>query len=222
MSKDAYYFSHDSNARNDLKIVKLRQQLGLEGYGLYWCIIEMLRESSKYELPISDIPPICFELRIDEEKFKKLFDCELLFKGKKMFYSKSLKNRMLHLDKIKQKRKIAGAKGGKSKASAKQLLSKSEASKVKYSKEKQSIVKYIKENCNGFSDELQQWIELIEWKYENQTSIIQIEHWLRLLNSWYKNSDQKSQCLSMHIAGSWKTLNNVKIEDLEQINYDIE
>jgi hypothetical protein len=130
MSKDAYYFSHDSNARNDLKIVKLRQYLGLEGYGLYWCVIEMLRESNKYELPINDIPPICFELRIDEKKFEKLFDCELLFKGAKMFYSKSLKNRMLRLDKIKQKRKIAGAKGGKSKAIAKQELSISEASKV--------------------------------------------------------------------------------------------
>lgn len=219
MAKDAYYFSHDSNARNDLKIVKLRQVLGLEGYGLYWCVIEMLRESERYELPIEDISAICFELRIDEKKFENLFDCELLFKGKKFFYSKSLKNRMLRLDEIKQKRKIAGAKGGKSKASAKQVLSNSKASKVKQSKENESIVEYIKENCNGFSAELFKWVDFLETKYDNDTNIIQIESWLRLLNSWYKKSSQKSQCLNKHIASGWKTLNYVDIKDLSE--YDV-
>jgi len=36
MKKEAYYFSHDSNARQDEKIIKLRMKLGWEGYGLYW------------------------------------------------------------------------------------------------------------------------------------------------------------------------------------------
>lgn len=138
MSKDAYYFSHDSNARNDLKIVKLRMKSGLEGYGLYWCVIEMLRESDRYELPLIDIDTICYELRVDVEIFNLMFEFDLLSSNKKVFYSKSLKNRMLRLDEIKQKRKIAGAKGGKSKASAKQVLSNSKASKVKHSKEDNS------------------------------------------------------------------------------------
>ena len=109
--KDAYYFSHDSNARNDLKIVKLKRLCGLEGLGLFWCVIEMLREAEKYELPIDDIEDICYELRCEVKIFDTLFNCGLLVNGKDIFYSKSLKIRMLHLDKIRQKRKEAGAKG---------------------------------------------------------------------------------------------------------------
>jgi hypothetical protein len=42
--KDAYYFSHDTNARNDPKIAAMRQSYGVEGYGLYWIVVEMLAE----------------------------------------------------------------------------------------------------------------------------------------------------------------------------------
>lgn len=35
------YFPHDSNARNDAKILKVRMKYGAEGYGVYfmriWC-----------------------------------------------------------------------------------------------------------------------------------------------------------------------------------------
>lgn len=48
--KEAYYFSHDSNARNDKKILKLRSKLGFEGYGIFWALIEMLRDEDDYRL----------------------------------------------------------------------------------------------------------------------------------------------------------------------------
>ena len=48
MSKDAYYFPHDSNARQDVKILKLRIKHGWAGYGLYWGIIEALRDQDNY------------------------------------------------------------------------------------------------------------------------------------------------------------------------------
>ena len=73
------------------------------------------------------------------------------------------------------------------------------------------IKDYIEKNCNGFSDELKQWISIIEKKYDNQTSIIQIESWLRLLNGWYKLNVQKVECLNKHIAGYWKTINWVDV-----------
>ncbi|MDR0926712.1 MAG: DUF4373 domain-containing protein [Ignavibacteria bacterium] len=38
------YFSHDSNARGDDKIVALRMQHGWQGYGVFWAIIEKLYE----------------------------------------------------------------------------------------------------------------------------------------------------------------------------------
>lgn len=34
--KDAYFFSHDCNARNDPKILALRSVYGAEGYGVYF------------------------------------------------------------------------------------------------------------------------------------------------------------------------------------------
>lgn len=44
MAKDTFYFSHDYNARNDPKILELRSEFGLEGYGIYWCLIETMAE----------------------------------------------------------------------------------------------------------------------------------------------------------------------------------
>jgi hypothetical protein len=130
--KDAYYFSHDSNARNDLKMVKLRKELGLLGVGLFWCVVEMLREANGYKLPITEISAICYELRIDDNDFQKLFDCGLFVQKNKFFFSESLLQRMERLDGIKVKRAESGRIGGqnrasKSQANAKQMLSKNEA-----------------------------------------------------------------------------------------------
>ena len=74
------------------------------------------------------------------------------------------------------------------------------------------IKDWIGFNCNGFSDELKQWISILETKYDNQTSIIQLESFLRLLNWWYKNNYQKAECLNKHISSNWKTLNFVDIK----------
>ena len=147
MAKDAYYFSHDSNARNDLKMIKLRRKLGLKGVGLFWCVIEILRETETYSISIDEIEDICFDLRCEVEDFEILFDCDLLKKNNDLFISESLCERMEKLDEIKEKRRIAGAKGGKRKASAKQLQS--NKSKVKQSKEENSKEDEIKENTSN-------------------------------------------------------------------------
>ena len=42
--KDSYYFQHDYNARNDPKLQDVLIELGVEGIGIYWCIIEQLYE----------------------------------------------------------------------------------------------------------------------------------------------------------------------------------
>ncbi len=53
MKKDAYYFSHDANAQDDHKCMTLIDQLGMEGYGIFWALIEKLRSEKGYKLPIS-------------------------------------------------------------------------------------------------------------------------------------------------------------------------
>ena len=49
--KDAYFFSHDCNARNDPKILALRSVYGAEGYGVYFMLVEILREQPEYQPP---------------------------------------------------------------------------------------------------------------------------------------------------------------------------
>jgi len=119
MAKDAFWFKHDSNSRTDVKLVKLRRKSGLEGVGLFWCVVEMLRESENYELDLSCSDDIIYDLRTTESVFESLFECNLLEKGENTFYSESLKGRMLGMDKVREKRKLAGSKGGKAKAIAK-------------------------------------------------------------------------------------------------------
>jgi hypothetical protein len=58
MKKDAYYFPHYSNARNDAKLIKLRRVLGIEGYGLYFMLLEVLREQTDFQFPLNGVTKI--------------------------------------------------------------------------------------------------------------------------------------------------------------------
>jgi uncharacterized protein YdaU (DUF1376 family) len=62
--KETFYFSHDYNARNDEKLLKLQKELGFEAIGIYWCMVEMLYEHNgfmKY-----DCNAFAYNLRIDK------------------------------------------------------------------------------------------------------------------------------------------------------------
>ena len=48
------YFSHDCNALNDNKIIELRGLYGMEGYGVYWGILEALSRTNELELDLTD------------------------------------------------------------------------------------------------------------------------------------------------------------------------
>jgi len=110
--KDAYYFSHDSNARNDQRIMKLRMKYGMVGYGIYWSIIEILREQENYSLNIKDIDSIVYELREPEEIILSVIkDFDLFIIKNNIFYSNSLKKRMrLREEKSDKARKSARAR----------------------------------------------------------------------------------------------------------------
>lgn len=43
------YFAHDANAMQDAKLMRLRREHGYEGIGIYWALIELLRQSYEYE-----------------------------------------------------------------------------------------------------------------------------------------------------------------------------
>ena len=55
MTKDAFYFPHFSNARNDRKLRRLRKELGIEGYGIYFMVLEVLRDQEGFKYPLEDL-----------------------------------------------------------------------------------------------------------------------------------------------------------------------
>lgn len=142
MNKEAYYFSHDSNARNDEKLLAVRMKHGWEGYGLFWAIIEKMRESSDYVLS-KDYNLLAFDLRVSSDKIKSIIEEFGLFElteSGKGFYSNRLLDSMNKREEITQKRRESGRIGGlkKNEANAKQVPSKPEARKGKEIKGKES------------------------------------------------------------------------------------
>jgi len=112
--KETYYFSHDCNARNDVKILKLRRKLGMEGYGIYWALVEMLREEESYILQIKYIDEIAFSLSVDVEKLNSvIYDFELFVIENEGFYSDRLMRSMDKYKEMLSKKSKAGQKGMK-------------------------------------------------------------------------------------------------------------
>lgn len=113
--KDAYYFSHDSNARNDEKILMLRAEHGLEGYGAYWILIEMMFESADTSLCHDKVKGIAYSNNIDITVLQQIIDTAItegLFDSDGIkFWSESLIRRKDKYRQIKQQKSEAGKKG---------------------------------------------------------------------------------------------------------------
>ncbi len=153
--KDAYYFSHDSHARHDPKIINLRSVYGLQGYGWYWVIVEMLRESNGYELNIKNkniMAAIAHEMSTTREIAEKFInDCindfELFEFDGESVRSLSLCKRMEKLEEKKRKRSEAGRKGAAGKWQKEELSSKIDGNaKIDDSNAKQNDDKVNKVN----------------------------------------------------------------------------
>jgi hypothetical protein len=113
MAKDSFYFSHDYNARNDEKIIAVRMRYGMEGYGIYFALLEKLRECADYKC-LKDYDSIAFDLRADASKIKDVVEDFGLFAFSEdglRFYSESFSRRMSMRDEIAKKRSDGGKKG---------------------------------------------------------------------------------------------------------------
>lgn len=113
MAKITNYFSHDANARNDAKIVNLRMALGAEGYGIYFMLLERMREDANY-MSVKDYNMVAFDLRVDASKVKKVVEEFGLFvftEDGKYFYSDSFLRRMNMKDEKRRRRSEAGRRG---------------------------------------------------------------------------------------------------------------
>ncbi|NLD33160.1 MAG: DUF4373 domain-containing protein [Trichococcus flocculiformis] len=119
MTKNAYYFSHDSNARHDEKILMLRAEHGWEGYGIYWALVEMMFESTDTALSHDKLAGISLSLSIDMAALSAVIDTciaeGLFMSDSEMFWSDSLRRRKSKFteksDRLRKQRSEAGRKG---------------------------------------------------------------------------------------------------------------
>ena len=112
MTKDAFYFPHDSNAKDDPKCIILIEELGVEGYGIFWILIETLRDQPRYRAELRIIPAIARRYNTTTEKVKAVVSRYDLFviEDDKFFFSPSLIERMLPLEKRREQARLARRK----------------------------------------------------------------------------------------------------------------
>lgn len=111
--KDAYWFPHDSNARHDPRIVRLRMIHGLAGVGFFWCCVEFLRDQNKYQATREEFEALEFEMGNPVGVFDTLLECGLIESEGEHYHSQSLRNRMFEWDERKRKLSEAGKRGGR-------------------------------------------------------------------------------------------------------------
>ena len=204
MKRDSYYFSHDYNARNDFKILFLRQQLGIEGYGIYWFLIESLAESSG-KLPLKIIPVLAMQMQTNEVKVTAVInEFDLFTVIDNQFFSIRLNK---HLEKRDTLSFINSEKGKKS-AEVRKLntgLTVVEPQFNKGKERKESKVKEIKESIyptldivieyfttNGYSKEIAtkafNYYSVANWKDGNGK---QVRNWKQKMQSvWFKEENK--------------------------------
>lgn len=118
MAKEAYYFSHDSNARQDPKVLAMMSVYGPKGYGWYWILVEMMREQDGYTLSLQgkySFNAIAMQMHTTSNEAEQfVHDCidefELFESDGQVFWSNSLLRRMEMKEQISQKRKKAAEK----------------------------------------------------------------------------------------------------------------
>jgi len=165
MEKEAYYFPHFCNARHDRKIRRLRKELGVEGYGIYFMLLETLREQQDLMYPLEDLDLLAEEFGVSEAKIQvtvSKYDLFEIDESQKFFSPKML----VYLEpyfRMKEQRREAGLKS----AAKRQLNDRSTT--VEQRKEKESKVNEIKEKESKeyFSEMLSSFLLELGDEYDN-------------------------------------------------------
>lgn len=112
-NKDTFWFRHDSNAKDDPKCILLIEQLGPEGYGIFWILIELLRDQPDYKYPLKLLPSIARRYNTSAEKIRTVISAYELFQveNETFFFSESLLERMKALECYKNALSKAGKRG---------------------------------------------------------------------------------------------------------------
>jgi len=227
MKSNSYYFSHDYNASNDTKILFLRHQLGMEGYGIYWFLIERLADAGG-KLPVELIPVLAMQMQSTDVKVKGVitkFDLFTIQSGE--FWSERLQGHLGLREKLSQSGKNGAlnrwkngeANGGAiGEANAKE--SKVKENKVKENKIKESKLKESKDiifpfDSDKFKNYWSLWVEYKKVQHNfTYKSPITIQSSLNDLVKLSKGNEEVAiKIINQSISKSWKGFFELKNEN---------
>lgn len=112
---------HDFGAFHDMRIAQIRAKFGLEGYGLFWFLVEELGKAPEHRITISNLDYLAFACHMPADKIQSFLvfatSIDLFESDGACFYSPRLNRELDKFYEISQSRARAGKKGGKQKAS---------------------------------------------------------------------------------------------------------
>ncbi len=114
MGGDAYWFPHDSNTRVDPRCCLLIDQLGMEGYGIYWVLVETLRDQPGYRYPLILLPVLARRYCTTVEKVRVVVSNYELFAvtEDEFFLSLDLCTKMAPWDERREINRLKGLRSG--------------------------------------------------------------------------------------------------------------
>jgi hypothetical protein len=212
MKNKSYYFSHDYNAANDTKVLFLRHQLGMEGYGIYWFIIERLADAGG-KLPLELIPVLAMQMQSTDIKVKGVimqFDLFRIDEGE--FWSERLNDHLGLRAKLSESGKNGAINRWKNGGANGGAIGEANAKKRKEKEIKENINnnnidvynKFVEESIISFENLLTPFKELIGinykdfldyWTEKNDKGKLryQCEKFFdikRRINTWNKNTNK--------------------------------
>jgi hypothetical protein len=176
MSKDTYYFPHDFNAGSDEKILYLRSKFGMEAYGLYWVLIEIMHESSDSKLTCNLINGIAYQINVDitflKEFYNECIAIELFVTdGVKYWSERVLRNKEL-LNEKRNLKSIAGKKGMENRWKNKEVITNDNIVITEDNKGKEIKEKEIKVNkINIIDSAFNEWWDSYDKKISKDKAI---------------------------------------------------
>ena len=225
MNKDAYYFPHFSNARHDRKVKRIIKELGVEGYGIYFMLLEVLREQSNFEYPMDDIDLLADEFRTSEQKVRtvicnyKLFDVT----PDEKFFSPKLIEYLEPYFKMKAQRQLAGQKSAEARQrkalqqANDEQPSNDRSTTVQQSKVKKSKVNESKENIptlQEFTDYAKQHVKNID------TGKLTLKYNSWKENGWKDGNDKQIKNWKSKLLNTLQYLPTVQIEGRQYKDFD--
>ena len=224
MEKEAFYFPHFCNARHDRKIRRLRKELGTEGYGIYFMLLETLREQQDLMYPLEDLDLLAEEFNVSEAKVRVAICNYGLFEidEEQKFFSPKMLVYLEPYFKMKEQRKIAGQKSADKRKSIEISTTvqqpfndrSTKESKGKESKEKESKVNESKiYSLDPIRNEL--FIKWVKYKKEKKSNYTESGINQLLIDWGNKSNDELEKAINNSISNNYQGL----FEPKQQMDY---